>query len=259
MGNFIRFLSSISYHILETSWDEEFNAHESHILSSSPLLTEEPAQRESSQHPAHDGDELARTAALVLENVKHETNPKFQNSQFLGLMKQLRDGKIVVEGNQMVESGGRAKGKGRAIDLGPQQQSERGNIEENANDSYFRQENIDFIHYWNETQVNRSQSSTAETLSWDKLQADWDKFEATATGIKAITHYKFQEDNPYLLGDSAATRQHLTHTYGRQSVFEVRPFSLPHIDAAHFRHVRVFLSWRLQFNETWKVRLLGLN
>ena len=214
---------------------------------------EEIGQKESSQQPAHDGDELARTAALLLENVKHETNPKFQNSQFLGLMKQLRDGEIVVEGNQMVESDGRTfskvdiKGKGRAIDHVPhstsdsfnfqhgpqssflaqeQQESEGGNIEENANDAYFRQENADFIRYWNDLQV-RPQNSTAESLSWDKLQADWDNFEATATGIKTITQYQFQENNPYLLGDSTATRQHLVHTYGRQSVFEVCHISLP--------------------------------
>lgn len=169
-------------------------------------------------------------------------------------MKQLRDGQIIVEGNQMVEGDGRTsskvdvKGKGRAIDLstsntfnlqdsghGPQssflvqeqQQSERGNTEEDANDSYFRQENADFIRYWNETQVNRAENSTAETLSWDKLQADWDNFEATSTGIKAITHYQFQQNNPYLLGDPAVTRQHLVHTYDRPSALDVRLFSSP--------------------------------
>lgn len=200
---------------------------------------EEVAQKELSQQPAHDGDELARTAAILLENVKHETNPKFQNSQFLGLMKQLRDGQMVVEGNQMVESDGRTsskvdvKGKGRAIDHMPlstldTQDSEHGPQSSflDANDSYFQQENADFIRYWNELQV-QPQSSTAEVLTWDRLQADWDNFEATATGIKAITHYQFQENNPYLLGDSTATRQHLLHTNGRQSMFEVRPFSSP--------------------------------
>lgn len=241
-------------------------------------------QQESFQRPTDDGDELARTAALLLENVKHEKNPKFQNSQFLGLMKQLRDGQVIVEGNQMVESDGRTsskvdvKGKGKAIDpstsdafnfqdsghrlqssfqVQEQQQGEPVNMEEDVNDSYFRQENADFIRYWNEIQVNRAENSTVETLSWDKLQADWDNFEATATGIKAITHYQFQENNPYLLGDSVITRQHLIHTHGRQSALEVGLLSLP-VNAAHFKHVRVFLSWRLWSSETWKMRLLGL-
>ena len=241
------------------SWDKEFDAQESSLVSSSPqiLPMEELAKKESLQQSAHDGDELARTAGLLLEGIQHERNPKFQNSQFLGLMKQLRDGQIIVEGNQMIETDGRAsskvdvKGKGRAIDHIPllssgtfnfrdsghgpqssflaqeQHQGEQGDIEKNDNDSYFQQENADFIRYWNEAQINRAPNSTAETLSWDKLQADWDNFEATATGIKAITHYQFQENNPYLLGDSTATRQHHIHTLGRQSVFEVRPFSSP--------------------------------
>ena len=196
---------------------------------------EEIAQKESSQQPAD--DELARTAAVLLESVKDETNPKFQNSQFLGLMKQLRDGEIVVEGNQMVESDGRTsstkvdvKGKGRAIDhvlhstldkpdSGPGPQSSF----LDANDLYFQQENADYMRYWNESQV-QPQGPTEESLSWDYLQNDWENFEATATGIKAMTHYQFQENNPYLLGDSTTTRQHLVHTYGRQYVFEVCPF-----------------------------------
>ena len=201
---------------------------------------EEIAQNESSQQPADDGDELARTAALLLENVKDETNPKFQNSQFLGLMKQLRDGQMVVEGNQMVESDGRTsskvdvKGKGKAVDhvlhsiLDNQDSGHRPQssfLDANDNDSYFQQENADYIRYWNELQVE-PQNSTEESLSWDSLQADWENFEATATGIKAIKHYQFQENNPYLLGDSTATRQHLVHTYG-QSVFEVGPLSSP--------------------------------
>jgi len=194
---------------------------------------EEIVHKESSQQSANDGDELARTAGRLLENVKHETNPKFQNSQFLGLMKQLRDGQVVVEGNQMVENDGRTspkvdvKGKGRAIDhvlRSPLDTQDSGHAPQSsvldANDTYFQQENADFIRYWNDLQI-QPQNPTAESLSWDKLQADWDNFEATATGIKTITHYQFQENNPYLLGDSTATRQHLVHTSGRQSVFEV--------------------------------------
>lgn len=222
---------------LAISWDKEFNALESHLVSSSdPLPLEEIAQKESSQQPADD-DELARTAAVLLETVKDETNPKFQNSQFLGLMKQLRDGEMIVEGNQMVERDGRTsstkvdvKGKGRAIDhvlhstldnldSGPEPQSSF----LDANDSYFQQENADYMRYWNESQ-DQPQGLTEESLSWDYLQEDWENYEATATGIKAMTHYQFQENNPYLLGDPTATRQHLVHTYGRQSVFEVCPF-----------------------------------
>ncbi|KAF8160800.1 hypothetical protein B0H34DRAFT_698115 [Crassisporium funariophilum] len=233
----------------EISWDKEFSAQELHLASSSSAVLQEAEQKqETHQQSAHEGDELARTAGLLLENVKHEQNPKFQNSQFMGLMKQLRDGQVIVEGNQMVESEGRTssqvdvKGKGRAIDstslpmtgivhssaqgslrpetiLQNERQGDRGNKEEDANDAYFRQENADFTRYWNGTQYNQGMENP-ETLSWNRLQADWDSFEATSTGIKAITRYQFQDNNPYLLGDSSRTRHHIMHAQGRQSVLE---------------------------------------
>jgi len=167
----------------------------------------------------------------------------------MGLMKQLRDGEIIVEGNKMVESEGRTssqidvKGKGRALDtasrplmgnfngslplssvLPQDQQATNENqqkVEEDPNDAYFRQENVDFVSYWNETQPPLEFTNTAETMAWDKLQADWDNFEATSFGIKAVSHYQFQGSNPYLLGESSRTQHHLQHTQGRHSVLEV--------------------------------------
>lgn len=55
-----------------------------------------------SQHEVHDADELARTAGELLNRVKHDTNPKFQNSSFLSLMRQLRDREVHVEGDRIV-------------------------------------------------------------------------------------------------------------------------------------------------------------
>ena len=215
--------------------------------TSSAVLQEQ--HHETAPQSAHEADELARTAGLLLENVKHEQNPKFQKSAFMGLMKQLRDGEIIVEGNKMVESDGRtssqanAKGKARAIDnmpvpvtgmlngMPPQSQQEAVNqdsqkVEEDPNDAYFRQENNDYMRYWNDPHLNRLEAhgSTAETRSWDRLQSDWEKFEATAAGIKEISTYQFQRNNPYLLGDSSRTRNHLIHSEARQSVLEVRSY-----------------------------------
>ena len=228
----------------DISWDKEFSAQELQ-LASSALVQE--AEQTSQQRPAGEADELARTAGALLENLKHEQNPKFQKSQFMGLMRQLRDGEVTVEGNDMVESDGRTssaqvdvKGKRRAISTGynpaparmlySQQQQANGQRQEekptaeqeDANDAYFRQENADFIQYWNDTQKPQAQP-TAETMAWDQLQTDWDSFEATASGIKPVTHYQFQASNPYLVGDSS-TRHHLLHTQGRQSVLEVCGF-----------------------------------
>ena len=50
----------------------------------------------------HDPNELARTAGQLLENVKDEQSQKFQQSNFLSLMRQIRDKQVVVEGDQLV-------------------------------------------------------------------------------------------------------------------------------------------------------------
>jgi peroxin-5 len=221
---------------------------------------EQPAQ----QKP-HEGDELARMAGLLLQNVKDELNPKFQKSQFMGLMKQLRDGNVIVEGNQMVENHGQSKangtapqvdvkGKGRATDSSlhmgpyrstpfrsqtgfmdsvsnehfviPQTESSDQQLEivEDANDAYFRQENEEYKRYWNgeDASINsKAHTANPDVMSWDQLQNDWDKFEATASGIKPLDNYQFQNNNPYLIGDSSSTRHHLMHSH--QSILEVRP------------------------------------
>ncbi|KAH9485130.1 Peroxisomal targeting signal receptor [Psilocybe cubensis] len=253
------------------SWDREFSAQELQHTVSTPVVTQidEPVQ-EQIQRPGGEADELARTAGMLLENVRHEQNPKFQKSQFMGLMKQLRDGEVIVEGNQMVESEGRTssqanidlKGKGRAVPIvarsmnpsanetvfqsslnqassNQEQQQVRDQAQEDANDAYFRQENAEFARYWSDTQVKQQPAATAETQAWGKLQADWDQFEATTSGIKVITNYRFQENNPYLLGDSSRTRAHLLHTQGRQSVLE----SVLELEACVLRNMQDASAW----------------
>ena len=227
--------------ILETSWDKEFTSQEQHLSQEMKI---EPVDSQA-QQPS---DELARTAAMLLEQVKHEQNPKFKNSQFMDLMKHLRDGKVVIEGNQMVETDeGTAfrsdtKGKGRAVDdLGLGQSNfvhlatpqvtlpnnslfmdgrqEAGFQEEDANDAYFRQDNEDFIRYWAEKNVPLAPNPvSASEREWDQLQNDWDHFEATATGIQEVQNYPFQANNPYLLGNSSSFQ---TTRQGHQSAIEV--------------------------------------
>ncbi|KAI1619383.1 hypothetical protein EDD37DRAFT_216208 [Exophiala viscosa] len=48
-----------------------------------------------------DADELARTAGQLLHNVQHDTSDKFQNSQFLDLMRKLRDREVEVQNNDL--------------------------------------------------------------------------------------------------------------------------------------------------------------
>ena len=50
-----------------------------------------------------DGDELARTAGQLLDNVKHDQSAKFQQSNFLSLMRQLRDKEVRVHGDKIVD------------------------------------------------------------------------------------------------------------------------------------------------------------
>ncbi|KAJ2387711.1 hypothetical protein GGI23_006212, partial [Coemansia sp. RSA 2559] len=56
---------------------------------------------------SHDED-LAKTAAQILESVSGSANPKFKDSAFFSFMQQLADGQATISGDQIVSS---AKGK----------------------------------------------------------------------------------------------------------------------------------------------------
>ena len=258
------------------SWDKEFVTLEQG-LSSSVLEYNDEVEQSSQQNP-HERSELARMAGLLLDNVKDEPNPKFRKSQFMGLMKQLRDGEVIVEGNQMVESHRQSaandttsqvdvKGKGRASDffdndfarsrpgfrdfessaISQKNSGEQLPIED-ANDAYFRQENTEYARYWNGVDATNTPSAHTTNLdvaSWDRLQNDWDKFEATASGIRPVENYEFQDNNPYLIGDSSKTRHHAMHSH--QSIVEVR-----FCQSCLYRsnsHLRVSWNWKLSYGE----------
>ncbi len=61
-------------------------------------------QMQDDTKPANDDDALAQTAQELLEKVEHNQTDKFRNSQFLGLMRRLRDREVKVEGDKMVET-----------------------------------------------------------------------------------------------------------------------------------------------------------
>lgn len=52
---------------------------------------------------ANDSDNIARTAAELLDSVSHDASSKFTESTFLALMRRLRDKEARVEGNDLVE------------------------------------------------------------------------------------------------------------------------------------------------------------
>lgn len=68
-----------------------------------PVHDEQRATQDE-QRQTHDDDQLAATAQELLEKVSHDQSDKFKNSQFLSLMRKLRDREVRVEGDQMVET-----------------------------------------------------------------------------------------------------------------------------------------------------------
>ncbi|KAF8210544.1 hypothetical protein K438DRAFT_1904013 [Mycena galopus ATCC 62051] len=188
----------------EILWDREFET----LLAVTPTTAtqlETPQVQAAPQidagQVAQEADELARTAGLLLE------------TRVSGLMRGLRDREVVVEGNEVVPNTGQQAGcqrKGRAMDPVPiggmlesdrprklvsfaadvarerlgelrqedrQQTPEEQMLGEDPNDAYFRQENAD---------------TNAQSNEWGHLQADWDAFEATSTGIHPVVQYEFQ-------------------------------------------------------------------
>jgi peroxin-5 len=232
----------------EISWDEQFDSQaQGHAgQSTNP--------QENKTH-AEEGDELARTAGLLLEAVRHEDNPKFKQSSFLGLMQQLRDGEVVVHGDQMVPNETDSlssmnaidlKGKGRVINPSalssvrteqPQSLSLYGSGEADMikvhgatahdptsiedEDSFWRQENAEYTRFWDDVRRKPSRVDQPPASSpWFQLQEDWEAFEAQHTGIRQVDRYEFQDNNPYLLGESSRTAHHSMHDH-RTSFIEV--------------------------------------
>ena len=234
-------MDALAEMIPDISWEKEF--HEQELQLALEVSVAQPIQEESAKlQSSKEADDLARTAGLLLDNLKHEENPKFKKSQFMGLMKQLRDREVVVDGNSIVQNDGTVsvadvKGKGRAISPSAGQlvstrapvfssniQWERytekesqqfsnqdQSIEEDPNLAYFQRENEDYVNYWNAKRVLPA-ATNKDAMFWDKLQRDWDELEGTAVEIKAVENYQFQPNNPYVLGDSSETRHHRMHT-----------------------------------------------
>lgn len=85
-------------------WEELEAAGYTRSLTPAQTLQPEPKEEEQQQpQPKHDDDEMAQTAGRLLERVSDNTSEKFQNSQFLSLMRRLRDHEVRVEGDKMVE------------------------------------------------------------------------------------------------------------------------------------------------------------
>ena len=81
---------------------EDLGVHEDNLREEFPKIGSDTIPADNGLSPAAESDELSRTAGVLLDTLKDERNTKFQNSAFLGLMRQLRDKEIRIEGDQMV-------------------------------------------------------------------------------------------------------------------------------------------------------------
>ncbi|PGH07942.1 hypothetical protein AJ80_07923 [Polytolypa hystricis UAMH7299] len=71
-----------------------------------PVGVTETVRIGSDNIPAHvdginESDELAKTAGQLLDSVSHDQSDKFKQSNFLALMRQLRDREVTVEGDEL--------------------------------------------------------------------------------------------------------------------------------------------------------------
>lgn len=90
----------------ERYWRPENTIHASDV-EHQPFyqpVHDEQREEQDEQRQTHDDDQLAATAQELLEKVSHDQSDKFKNSQFLSLMRKLRDREVRVEGDQMVET-----------------------------------------------------------------------------------------------------------------------------------------------------------
>lgn len=112
----------------------------------------------------------------------------------------------------------------KSVHFDPPDVLERGmeGIEDDA-DRFWRQENQEYADYW-ATHSRQREDPYAATPEWDRLQEDWERFEAGAAGIKPVSVYHFQPNNPYFLGEPS-TRNHAVHTQRLESN-EVRVLNL---------------------------------
>lgn len=82
----------------ETALQSEI--HEpSHAKIGSDAIEYTEVRDRTPDQDARDASDLARVAGELVQNVSHETNEKFRNSQFLDLMRRIRDREIEVRNN----------------------------------------------------------------------------------------------------------------------------------------------------------------
>jgi hypothetical protein len=78
-------------------------------------LIHDPRAEDQEPQP-EDPDALARTAGQLLTSVQNNQTSKFQNSEFLELMRQLRDREVKVNGDDIVGTAEGGQGENAKVD-----------------------------------------------------------------------------------------------------------------------------------------------
>ncbi|KAL9069472.1 MAG: hypothetical protein Q9161_005523 [Pseudevernia consocians] len=88
---------------LHDTKDQERQRWLDHSRIGSDRILDEAQKSGEEGEETDDAEELARTAGQLLESVKGDQSQKFQESNFLSLMRQLRDKEVRVEGDKLVD------------------------------------------------------------------------------------------------------------------------------------------------------------
>ena len=88
----------VTNHAQQTS-----NQQNSDQQNSDPQTSDPQTIEPESQQSAHDADAFAETAGELLDSVRGDQSDKFQQSEFLALMRRIRDREVEVNGDELRE------------------------------------------------------------------------------------------------------------------------------------------------------------
>ncbi|OJJ71474.1 hypothetical protein ASPBRDRAFT_127504 [Aspergillus brasiliensis CBS 101740] len=87
--------------VLEETNQVAAESTEEHVKIGSDTIPQ--TDKNDQQAGVNDADELARTAGQLLDSVKHDQSQKFRESNFLALMRRIRDREVQIEGDEFRE------------------------------------------------------------------------------------------------------------------------------------------------------------
>ncbi|KAI8364795.1 uncharacterized protein BYT42DRAFT_590459 [Radiomyces spectabilis] len=152
----------------QVDWESEFAAQEM-------SWADEFAQQEGITDNDANQDALARTAAMLLESVDVESNPKFKNSQFMNLMRKLRDSEVSIQGDKMVETKGKQSGWATEFE---QQQGNKTDSQSWTNDFLQHAGNVTSGNMWSNEFAQKAERGWADEFQTtagpsSAVQNDW--------------------------------------------------------------------------------------